>query len=202
MVALIDSKVTECRTCCCQSLLERSDRASRLFVELTFGCCSAHPQHEDFHGHRSLAILLSIDVRNDSCVVRKVCWLCHVCNAGDSRVVIVVGIKRRSLITPRKVDRFEPVESTMLRVKSSMILNCGYATAESLTTMSCIALNPVQHAELRKWLVERLMDLALDVLHPVFATLYIVPFLKLLGVKIGKRAEASTARSLQFGCWK
>jgi non-ribosomal peptide synthetase-like protein len=51
---------------------------------------------------------------------------------------------------------------------------------------------------LRKWFVERLMDLALDVLHPVFATLYIVPFLKLLGVKIGKRAEVSTARSLQF----
>jgi non-ribosomal peptide synthetase-like protein len=51
---------------------------------------------------------------------------------------------------------------------------------------------------LRKWFIERLMDLALDVLHPVFATLYIVPFLKLLGVKIGKRAEVSTARSLQF----
>lgn len=51
---------------------------------------------------------------------------------------------------------------------------------------------------LRKWFVERLMDLALDVLHPVFATLYIVPFLKALGVKIGKRAEVSTARSLQF----
>jgi hypothetical protein len=147
MVALIDSKVTECRTCCCQSLLERSDRASRFFVELTFGCCSAHPQHEDFHGHRSLAILLSIDVRDDSCVVRKVCWLCHVCNAGDSRVVIVVGIRRRSLITPRKVDRFEPVVSTMLRVKSSMVLNSGYAIAESLTTMSCITSNSVQHAE-------------------------------------------------------
>lgn len=51
---------------------------------------------------------------------------------------------------------------------------------------------------LRKWFVERLMDLALDVLHPVFASLYIVPFLKALGVKIGKRAEVSTARSVQF----
>lgn len=51
---------------------------------------------------------------------------------------------------------------------------------------------------LRKWFVERLMDLALDVLHPVFATLYIVPFLRILGVKIGNRAEVSTARSLQF----
>jgi non-ribosomal peptide synthetase-like protein len=51
---------------------------------------------------------------------------------------------------------------------------------------------------LRKWFVERLMDLALDVLHPVFASLYIVPFLKALGVKIGKRAEVSNARGLQF----
>lgn len=51
---------------------------------------------------------------------------------------------------------------------------------------------------LRKWFVDRIMDLALDVLHPVFATLYIVPFLRALGVKIGRRAEVSTARGLQF----
>lgn len=51
---------------------------------------------------------------------------------------------------------------------------------------------------LRKWTVDRLMDLALGVLHPVFATLYIVPFLRLLGVKIGSRAEVSTARGLSF----
>lgn len=51
---------------------------------------------------------------------------------------------------------------------------------------------------LRKWFVERLMDLALDILQPVFATLYIVPFLRVLGVKMGNRAEVSTARGLQF----
>jgi non-ribosomal peptide synthetase-like protein len=51
---------------------------------------------------------------------------------------------------------------------------------------------------LRKWFIERLMDLALDVLHPVFATLYIVPFLRALGTKIGKRAEVSTARNVSF----
>lgn len=51
---------------------------------------------------------------------------------------------------------------------------------------------------LRKWFIDRLMDLALDILHPVFATLYIVPFLRALGVKIGKRAEVSTARGLNF----
>ncbi|EME78116.1 uncharacterized protein MYCFIDRAFT_87296 [Pseudocercospora fijiensis CIRAD86] len=51
---------------------------------------------------------------------------------------------------------------------------------------------------LRKWFIERVMDLALDVLHPVFASLYVVPFLRALGAKIGKRAEVSTARGLQF----
>ncbi|THW54305.1 hypothetical protein D6D20_10310 [Aureobasidium pullulans] len=51
---------------------------------------------------------------------------------------------------------------------------------------------------LRKWFIDRLMDLALDVLHPVFATLYIVPFLRALGTKIGKRAEISTARNVPF----
>lgn len=51
---------------------------------------------------------------------------------------------------------------------------------------------------LRTWFVDRLMDMALVVLHPVFASLYIVPFLRALGVKIGKRAEVSTARGLSF----
>ncbi|KXT12429.1 hypothetical protein AC579_697 [Pseudocercospora musae] len=51
---------------------------------------------------------------------------------------------------------------------------------------------------LRKWFIERVMDLALDILHPVFASLYVVPFLRALGVNIGKRAEVSTARGLQF----
>ncbi|KAF2487887.1 hypothetical protein BDY17DRAFT_289890 [Neohortaea acidophila] len=51
---------------------------------------------------------------------------------------------------------------------------------------------------LRKWFVDRVMDLALDILHPVFATLYIIPFLRALGVKIGHRAEVSTARGLPF----
>ncbi|KAI5362815.1 Putative AMP-dependent synthetase/ligase, phosphopantetheine binding ACP domain, AMP-binding protein [Septoria linicola] len=51
---------------------------------------------------------------------------------------------------------------------------------------------------LRKWFIDRLMDLALDILHPVFASLYIVPFLQALGVKIGSRSEVSTARGLSF----
>ncbi|KAH8895711.1 Non-ribosomal peptide synthetase C-terminal [Thozetella sp. PMI_491] len=50
----------------------------------------------------------------------------------------------------------------------------------------------------RKWFVDRLMDQSLVILHPVYATLYVVPFLRLLGVKIGHMAEVSTARGINF----
>lgn len=50
----------------------------------------------------------------------------------------------------------------------------------------------------RKWFVDRLMDLSLVTLHPVYATLYVVPFLRSLGVKIGHMAEVSTARGINF----
>lgn len=50
----------------------------------------------------------------------------------------------------------------------------------------------------RKWLVDRLMGLSLIVLHPVYATLYVVPYLRALGVKIGRGAEVSNVRGLAF----
>ncbi|TVY21131.1 Linear gramicidin synthase subunit B, partial [Lachnellula arida] len=50
----------------------------------------------------------------------------------------------------------------------------------------------------RKWLVDRLMDMSLVIFRPVYATLYVVPFLRSLGVKIGRRAEVSTARGINF----
>ncbi|KAE9987542.1 hypothetical protein EG327_003786 [Venturia inaequalis] len=50
----------------------------------------------------------------------------------------------------------------------------------------------------RKWFVDRLMDMSLVILQPVYATLYVVPFLRLLGVKIGHRAEVSNARGINF----
>lgn len=50
----------------------------------------------------------------------------------------------------------------------------------------------------RKWFVDRLMDMSLVILHPVYATLYVAPFLRSLGVKIGRNAEISTARGINF----
>ncbi|RYE36444.1 MAG: hypothetical protein EOP21_14850, partial [Hyphomicrobiales bacterium] len=46
--------------------------------------------------------------------------------------------------------------------------------------------------------VDRLMAMSLVILHPVYATLYVVPFLRAVGVKIGHRAEVSTARGINY----
>jgi non-ribosomal peptide synthetase-like protein len=45
----------------------------------------------------------------------------------------------------------------------------------------------------RKWLVDKLLELSLDVLGPLYATIYLVPWYRMLGAKIGRRAEVSTA---------
>ena len=44
----------------------------------------------------------------------------------------------------------------------------------------------------RKWLIDQLMYMSLSALHTLYATLYILPFLRALGMTIGKRAEIST----------
>lgn len=46
---------------------------------------------------------------------------------------------------------------------------------------------------LRKWFVDRLMDLSLEVLGPLYATLYLAPWYRLLGARMGRAAEVSTA---------
>jgi non-ribosomal peptide synthetase-like protein len=48
---------------------------------------------------------------------------------------------------------------------------------------------------LRKWFVDQLMNLSLDVMGPLYATLYLAPWYRLLGAKLGKNAELSTACS-------
>jgi non-ribosomal peptide synthetase-like protein len=46
---------------------------------------------------------------------------------------------------------------------------------------------------LRKWFFDQLMDESLDVLTPLYASLYLAPWYRLLGAKLGRRAEISTA---------
>jgi non-ribosomal peptide synthetase-like protein len=45
---------------------------------------------------------------------------------------------------------------------------------------------------LRKWVVDKLMDYSLSANNTLYATLYALPFLRLLGARIGKRSEVST----------
>jgi non-ribosomal peptide synthetase-like protein len=45
----------------------------------------------------------------------------------------------------------------------------------------------------RKWMVDQLMDLSLDVLGPLYATIYLPPWYRWLGARLGKNAEISTA---------
>jgi len=45
----------------------------------------------------------------------------------------------------------------------------------------------------RKWFVDQLMELSLDVIGPLYATIYLNPWYRLLGAKLGRRAEVSTA---------
>lgn len=45
---------------------------------------------------------------------------------------------------------------------------------------------------MRYWFIDRLMHTSLDVLFPAYATLYLAPWLRLLGAKLDKRAEVST----------
>lgn len=45
---------------------------------------------------------------------------------------------------------------------------------------------------LRKWIVDKLMDYSLSANNTLYATLYALPFLRVLGARIGKRSEIST----------
>lgn len=48
----------------------------------------------------------------------------------------------------------------------------------------------------RFWFIQQINDLALRLLHPIYATLYVVPWYRALGVKVGRRAEISTASAV------
>jgi len=49
---------------------------------------------------------------------------------------------------------------------------------------------------IRKWLSSQLISVSLIVLHPVYATIYVSIFFRLLGARIGKNTEISTASNV------
>ena len=48
----------------------------------------------------------------------------------------------------------------------------------------------------RKWFADQMVSLSLIVLHPIFATIYVSLFYRLLGAKVGRHTEISTASSV------
>jgi non-ribosomal peptide synthetase-like protein len=48
----------------------------------------------------------------------------------------------------------------------------------------------------KKWLADQLLALSLTVLHPIYASVYIAYFFRLLGAKVGKNTEISTASNV------
>ena len=53
-------------------------------------------------------------------------------------------------------------------------------------------------AYLRFWFANRLMEMSLTYIRPLYATLYLAPWFRMLGVKLGKRAEVSTASGVTW----
>lgn len=49
---------------------------------------------------------------------------------------------------------------------------------------------------IRKWLSDQLISVSLIVLHPIYATVFVSSFFRLLGAKIGKNTEISTASNV------
>ena len=49
---------------------------------------------------------------------------------------------------------------------------------------------------LRKWWVDRLMGMSLEMMPTLYSTLYLLPWLRMLGAKIGARTEVSTATNI------
>ncbi|MCG8347081.1 MAG: amino acid adenylation domain-containing protein [Chloroflexales bacterium] len=51
----------------------------------------------------------------------------------------------------------------------------------------------------RKWIADELMEMSLTLTNALYATLYLPPFLRMLGAKIGKRSEISTISHITPG---
>jgi len=49
---------------------------------------------------------------------------------------------------------------------------------------------------IRYWFLQQINDLALRLVHPIYATLFVAPWYRALGVTVGRRAEISTASAI------
>jgi non-ribosomal peptide synthetase-like protein len=100
------------------------------------------------------------------------------------------------------IDRGGPVVgalTALVLVPASVLLYCVYVAGLKRLILHRIAPGtyPVLSlVYLRKWLSDWLMAICRTVLLPVYTTLYLPPLLRLMGARIGRRAEISTVWSL------
>ena len=103
-----------------------------------------------------------------------------------------------------EVAQVGPVRSSLVVVAPAIALAYTLLVVLEVTVLRWAILGRVHQGDhatnslffLRKWTVDRLMDLSLTVLHPIYATVYVVPFFRMLGAKVGRGAEISTAASV------
>ncbi|MFB9907644.1 Pls/PosA family non-ribosomal peptide synthetase [Allokutzneria oryzae] len=87
------------------------------------------------------------------------------------------------------------ISVTVLSVPLDVIVFCCYLAGVKRLVLHRIPAGtyPVLSATyLRKWLSDQLMTMTRPLLLPVYTTLYLPPVLRLMGAKIGRRAEIST----------
>jgi len=101
--------------------------------------------------------------------------------------------------------RFDPLERPLPYLAAALPVGASFVlllTSGVVLAKWCLVgrVRPGRYAVhgslyVRKWIVDRLMDLSLDVAGSLHATLYLAPWYRALGARLGRNVELSTATS-------
>jgi len=114
--------------------------------------------------------------------------------------VLVVGALFPGIVVMNKLNYIDPYYWYLLLAPmvgmSFVVLLCLEIAAVKWLLLGRV--QPGRHSlngfyYLRKWFVDQTMDLSLDVLGPLYASVYLAPWYRLLGARLGRGAELSTA---------
>jgi non-ribosomal peptide synthetase-like protein len=114
--------------------------------------------------------------------------------------VLVVAALFPGIIVMNKLNYLDPYYWYLL-LAPLMGLSFIVLLALEIALLKWVLIGKVQPGQypthsfyyLRKWFVDQTLDLSLDVLGPLYASVYLTPWYKLLGAKLGRGAEISTA---------
>jgi len=128
------------------------------------------------------------------------------------RMAVTAGLSVAAFLLP--LAEFLPIAPGLATIVANDIDGWAYLAATPLLALSyvvnmCLLSAAVKWALLgrikaglypiwsgfyiRYWFVERLNHLALDLVHPIFATLFVAPWYRLMGARVAARAEISSA---------